>query len=219
MDCAGVFYKGTMTIDDQITLFYRKIRETAANSAIDTAEALDRLNGGRRRVALATRFFKYSINFTAAGGESQFALDADFQPAEVRDWASVDGNPVTIKDKASWVTDTNGVIVAVLSPWERWAMLDGAAVYVFPLAQAGEVWTFQGSGIPPKLTGITGPDPYLNEDQAEAAVLDAAMETLEDQQKAIGPVLADQHKRAMDRVRKAAKLGNGPRLENAPGML
>ena len=207
-----------MTIDDQITLFYRKIREEQSNSRIDSNEALDRINGGRRRVALKTRFYNFTDNVTAIGGESYFTLKDDFHPAEVKDWASIDGKPVTMKDKADWVTKTNGFILQLLSPWERWGMIDGNTFYVYPPAVAGEFFEWRGYGVPPPLPEISGADIYTNDAQAECCVLDAAIETLEDLGGTPGPVLVKQYNDGIKELKKRASRGDGPRLENAPDM-
>lgn len=204
-----------MIIADQIELFFDSIREAAANSGYTPAQALTRINRSRRRVAVKTRFYDVKDKVSAVGGETYFTLlDTFIDLQDARDVVTRNGFPVTIKGLAEWAGITSGNI-NVLSAASSYGMLNGNTFYVYPAANAGDVFEWWGAAEPPALPDVTGPDVHLNNTQAEATVLDAAETALEDLGERPGPVLQRQLAEAMLAIKRRAK-PRGPRLENAP---
>lgn len=205
-----------MTIDDQITLFFKKIRESQGNSRLTADEALDYLNDSRRSVALVSKFYDVRDTITAAGGETYWTLRDDLLGLiDARDCVTRNGYPVTIKAKADWETQTQGATLNALCANESWGMLQGNTFYIYPPAKSGDIMVWQGYGEPPQLTTTTGGDAYLNNTQAETTVLDAAVNALEDLGGLPGPILMARLQRLTKEISKRAK-PRGPRLENAP---
>jgi len=205
-----------MIIDEQMALFYRRLREAQTNSRITPEEALDRINDSRRSIAVDTKFYNVKDSITASGGETYWTLlDSFIGPIEARDWATCNGKPIVMKDKSEWATITNGIIIPVLATQEKWGMLDGKQFYIYPMAQNGDVMAWRGYGIPPALPAVTGPDAYTDDVEAELIVLDAVMDALEDIGNTPGKRLETKYARLLAAVKKRAR-PRGARREAAP---
>lgn len=205
-----------MIIDEQIALFYRRLRESQTNSRITPEEALEYINGSRRSLAADIKFYQVEDRITAAGGETYWTMRDDFlEPIAARDWATCNGYPIIIKSKAEWATITNGTILPVLPAQERWGMVDGKQFYTYPAAQSGDVFRWRGCGIPPALPAVSGPDVYTDDIEAELIVLDAVMDALEDLNREPGPRLEKKYNELKKMVKRRAR-PRGPRLEHAP---
>jgi len=205
-----------MIIADQLTLFFKKIRETQANSKLSAEEGLDYINDSRQTEAAETRFYDIKDTVTADGGETYWTLRDDFLGLQAaRDCVTCNGKAVTIKTLAEWATITDGTVLNVLAADERWGMMHGNTFYVYPAAVAGDVMVWWGYGEPPELAAITGPDVYLNNTQARLTVLGAAIAALEDTGELPGQALVGQYVRLKKIVSKRGQ-PRGPRLEFPP---
>lgn len=205
-----------MIIEEQLNLFYRKLRETISNSRITPEEALDRINDSRRSIAVETKFYQVEDRITAVGGETQWTMRDDFiEPIKARDWAKCNGQPVTIKDMSEWATITNGSIIPQRFSSYVWGMLDGKQFYRYPAATVGDVMRWRGCGIPPPLPAVTGPDVYTDDIEAELIVLDAVIDALEDINREPGKRLMDKYNSLKREVKRRAH-PKGARRENAP---
>lgn len=204
-----------MTIDEQIELFYLRLRESATNSRVAPTTALEYLNHSRRSIALETRFYNVHDTVTANGGETYWTLlDSFLGPIAARDWATCNGRPIVMKSKAEWATITDGIIIPVLASQEVWGMLDGKQFYRYPAAQAGDVHKWRGYGLPEPLPAITGGDAYTDSVEAELIVLDAVQDALEDLGRDAGQRLVEKYKSLKKLIKDRAK-PRGPRLETA----
>ena len=205
-----------MTIDEQLELFYRKLRETITNSRVTPEEALARINDSRRSIAVETKFYQVEDSVTAVGGETYWTLRDDFiEPIKARDWATVNGKPIVIKDRSEWPTITNGAIIPQRYGSYSWGMLDGKGFYMYPAVSAGDVIKWRGCGIPPALPAVTGPDVYTDDIEAELIVLDAVIAALEDTNHEPGPRLEKRYENIKREVKRRAR-PRGARRENAP---
>jgi len=204
-----------MIIDEQIKLFFKKIREPQDNSTLTEDDALEYINDSRRSIADETKFYDVKDKVTADGGETYFTLLNTFLGLQnARDSVTRNGYPIVIKHLANWASLTSNGVIRPLAMNETWGMLHGNTFYVHPPAEAGDEFVWWGSAEPPALPAVTGPDVYLNNVQAELTVLDAAINALEDLNEAPGPVLVARYKTIKKSVSKKPPMG--PRLENAP---
>jgi len=209
-----------MNIQDQIILFYKKIRQDPTNSSLGSTEAVEYINIRRRSEAVETKFYDVTDKITASGGETYFTLlDTFLDLQDARDCVMRNGKPVTIKSLADWASETSdGVIPGVIAFGVNdggWGMIHGNTFYIYPAAVSGDAFVFWGAAEPPALVGVSGGDMYLNNIQAELTVLGAAMDALEDLQEPIGELLVSTYKSLKKIVAKRAK-PRGPRLENPP---
>lgn len=205
-----------MTIDEQLELFYRKLRETISNSRITPEDALARINDSRRSIAVETKFYQVEDSVTAVGSETSWTLRDDFiEPVKARDWATCNGKPVVMKDLSEWATITNGAIIPQRYGSYAWGMLDGKQFHRYPAASPGDVMKWRGAGIPPDLPATTGPDAYTDDIEAELIVLDAVIDALEDINHEPGPRLIKRYDNIKREVKRRAR-PRGARRENAP---
>jgi hypothetical protein len=204
-----------MTIDEQLELFYLRLREAATNSRILPTTALDYLNHSRRSIAIETRFYNVHDSVTAVGGETYWTLlDSFLGPIKARDWATCNGRPVVMKSKAEWATITDGIIIPVLASQEVWGILDGKQFYRYPAAQPGDVHRWRGYGLPEPLPAVSGGDAYTDDVEAELIVLDAVQDALEDLNREPGTRLKAKYNSLKKLIKDRAK-PIGPRLETA----
>lgn len=211
-----------MIIADQITLFFTRLGEDEANSRVTPAQALARINSSRQIVAGKTRFYDVKDSTvdddgvsTVVGGETEFTLaDTFLGLQDARDSVTRNGYPVTMKSLAEWATIINETIP---SGNESWGMLHGNTFYVWPAAVAGDIFVWWGAAEPPALAAVTGPDVYLNNQQASATVLDAVISAREDFKEPVGPKLVADYKDLEKQITKKGRAA-GPRLESAPGV-
>ena len=202
-----------MTIADQIELFFRKLRQTAANSNLDADDALDYINSARRKLAVKTRFYDVKDTITAAGGETDWTLLDTFLGLDAaRDRVTCNGIPLVMKTLADWATITSGTEILPAYGNVVYGMLRGNTFYRYPAAAAGDAMVWWGAALPPDLPAVTGQDAYLNDVQAEATVLEAAVDALEDAGEQPGAKLLSDR---ADLI-KSITPERGPRLENAP---
>lgn len=204
-----------MIIADQLSLFFRKIREPEGNSSLTAEQALEYINDSRRSIAVETKFYDVKDSVTASGGEASFTLLNTFLGLQgARDSVTRNGYPVILKTLAEWASITNNSILPGVAQNETWGMLVGNTFYVYPVANAGDAFVWWGQAEPPALPDTDGPDAYLTDVQAELTVLDAAINALEDLSETPGPVLINRYKMLIKQVKK--RVISGPRLENAP---
>jgi len=206
-----------MIIASQITFFFTRLGEDEDNSRITPEQALARINNSRQRLAAKTLFYNVQDKTldddgisTVEGGELSFTLlDTFLGLQNARDAVTRNGYPVTMKTLAEWAT-----LINTSTPIgnETWGMLHGNTFYCWPAAVAGDIFIWWGAAEPPDLPDVTGPDVYLNNQQAAATVLDAVISAREDFGEPVGPKLVADYKD----LEKAITPPRGPRLENAP---
>lgn len=214
-----------MTIAEQLALFYRRYGETQNNSRITPEDALARINDARRHEALETKFYdiKDSIGgataegaFRVLGGEGYFTMRPDFYGIweKSRDSVTRNGIPVTIKTFSEWNSITGLMAPIGAMNGESYGMMHGNTFYIYPPAVANEEFIWWGYGAPPALGAITGPDAYLNDNQAELTVLSAVIDAKED----IGAQASQSVHRRHAELRKllTRRTPRGPILDPAP---
>ncbi len=208
-----------MTIDEQMVLFYKRIRQTAANSNITSTDAMDYINDGRKAEALKRKFYRLDFTDTAVAGDNVWAVDSDFTPLEnARDWATINGRPITMKGVGEWAYLTQGNLLIVSGFFSTWGMLDKGNFYLYPSAKTGDVILLKGTGLPAPLAAITGADPAaLTDAEATLGVLAGAMQALEDNNGEPGPLLIKDYNEYAKLVEARAK-PRGARLHAAPEM-
>ncbi len=201
-----------MIIDEQLELFFRRYRQARANADLTDDNALAYINDARASLAVKIRFFRIDDKITATGGETYWTMKQDFEPLEIRDWATCNGIPIIIKSMAEWETLVSSGYIGITN--EVWGVLDKGTFRRYPAAVVGDLMRWKGTGAPPALPDTTGPDVYLYDAEARLAVLEAVITAIEDNNGTPGPVLLRDHAELKGKVEKNAK-PRGARLHNA----
>ena len=206
-----------MTIQDQISLFFRRFNEPSENGRLTSEQALEYINDSRISLAEKIKFYHIKDKITAGGGETYWTFRDDFLgPVEgVREWATYNGYPIIMKPKGEWAELTSGILINIAINANMLGMYDRNIFHINFEASSGDELEWRGYGRPPLLGAVTGVDAYLTSEQAMLTVLDAVVTAKDDVGDRIGQRLWEDYKELKQSIKTKAE-NNGPRLENAP---
>ena len=105
---------GTAPLDEATHDDVRKERPKILDSAMEAVQAMDKINGGVKRVSETTANFTQQLNDQTASIKTIRARGVSGDPKELRDVLNI-----TAEEMESYATNTEGEIPTLRSSWER----------------------------------------------------------------------------------------------------
>jgi hypothetical protein len=207
-----------MTIDNQLILFFLKIGEPDQdNSRFTPEQALIYLNSGRQKLAEDSQFFTVQDTMVAADvSEGDYAFPIRSDMIGIHDFKGAvlyDQLPVLMVSMSEFDSAKNNKKI-LPAEYVRWGCLINNELNIFPDAEASKQIDIWGWGLPTELGATSGPDVYLNNQEARASVY-AAAAMAKDDMSAQSVVLWGLYKDSMVAIKKTKRM-QGPRLDTPP---